>query len=105
MGANRQEQVTVAQCKGLASRVAREESVRREQRALRMGVTEARNDEHSRRTKADLAEVYSPRKVTATGARMAMRVGDAMDLTIGWDFRRRDHQEEAWNYVRTYPPC
>ena len=38
--------------------------------------------------KVDVAEVYSPSRITAEARKFGMTVGKAMDLTTGWDFRR-----------------
>jgi len=35
----------------------------------------------------DIAEIYSPARVTAYAKKMGLQSGEAMDLTTGWDFR------------------
>ena len=43
----------------------------------------------------DVCEVFSPPRVTAEAARFGMSVGDAMDLTTGWDFSIPEHRHKA----------
>ena len=52
----------------------------------------------------DLAEIYSPPRVTSEGKKFGLNPGEAMDLTTGWDFRRSDHRAEAKEYIRTMKP-
>ena len=56
------------------------------------------------RISVDLAEFYSPPRTTAQGEKMGLKVGEAMDLTTGWDFRRPDHRERAREYRRKHRP-
>ena len=48
-----------------------------------------------RRVSIDVMEVHSPQRVTAEGARMGLSVGEAMDLTTGWDFTRAEDRQKA----------
>ena len=49
----------------------------------------------------DVAEVYSPPRITAEAKRMHLRPGFALDFTVfdefgeRWDFRRTDHRQRA----------
>jgi len=52
----------------------------------------------------DVAELYSPPRVTRTAGRMGLVPGEAMDLITGWDFTLARHREAAWNYVETHKP-
>ena len=52
----------------------------------------------------DIAEIYSPKRVTAAAAMIGLRAGLAMDLTNGWDFRIAKHREAAERYVREVKP-
>ena len=52
----------------------------------------------------DVAEVYSPPRVTAMEEKMGLVTGDAMDLTTGWDFTLEQHREAAVKYVKTMRP-
>ena len=52
----------------------------------------------------DLAEVYSPKRVTAEGEKMGLRIGEAMDLTTVWDFRKQEDRDRAWRYVKESKP-
>ncbi len=52
----------------------------------------------------DVAEVYSPRRVTAEAKKWGLRPGDAMDLTNGWDFTLKRHRGAAKKYVKEARP-
>ena len=39
-----------------------------------------------RRISVDIAEMYSPPRVTAEAKKFGMQIWEAMDLAIGWDF-------------------
>ena len=52
----------------------------------------------------DVAEVYSPPRVTEEATRWGLKKGEAMDLTTGWDFTDKRHQEAAMRYVRRVQP-
>ena len=52
----------------------------------------------------DIAEVYSPKRVTLEAAKYGLQPGEAMDLTTGWDFREERHREAARKYVRIMKP-
>ena len=36
----------------------------------------------------DMCEVFSPPRVSVEAEKFGMQVGDAMDLTTGWDFNK-----------------
>ncbi len=36
--------------------------------------------------RVDMAEIYSPPRVTKEGQRWELKAGEAMDFTTGWDF-------------------
>ena len=44
---------------------------------------------------ADIAEIYSPERVTAEAHKFGLRPGEALDLVTGWDFNRQAHREAA----------
>ena len=48
----------------------------------------------------DVAEVFSPPRVTAEAEKWGLKAGDAMDLTTGWDFNLERHREAAKEYIR-----
>ena len=54
--------------------------------------------------RVDVAEVYSPVRVTGYAKEYGLKPGKAMDLTTGWDFRRKDHRDMALQYVREDKP-
>ena len=54
--------------------------------------------------RVDIAEVYSPTRVTGYAEKYGLKPGEAMDLTTGWDFRRKEHRETAIEYVRRVKP-
>ena len=56
------------------------------------------------RSQVDVAEIYSPARVTTAAKLIGLRAGLAMDLTNGWDFTRRSHREAAERYVREVKP-
>ena len=61
----------------------------------------------------DVVEAYSPPRVTIEAKKFGLKAGEAWDLTTGWDFKRKDHQEAADKYQREVkllvligsPPC
>ena len=52
----------------------------------------------------DIAEIYSPVRVTGEAAKFGLKPGEAMDLTTGWDFRLPRHREAAREYQRRCKP-
>ena len=52
----------------------------------------------------DIAEIYSPPRVTTVALKFGMKTGLAMDLTTGWDFTRQEHREAAKEYRRRVKP-
>ena len=51
-----------------------------------------------------MCEIFSPPRVTAEASKYGMSVGDAMDLTTGWDFNIAEHQDLAERYVDQRKP-
>ena len=47
----------------------------------------------------DVAEVYSPPRVTAEAIRMKLKAGEAMDITTGWDFNLEEIRRKAEEYI------
>ena len=60
--------------------------------------------------KADLAEVYSPPRVTEVAKELGMRQGFALDLTVPtpsgyvWDFAKRNCRRRALESIRSVKP-
>ena len=54
--------------------------------------------------RVDIAEVYSPPRVTVQARRFQLQPGEAMDLTTGWDFRRAEDKRRAEQYVHEQKP-
>ena len=52
----------------------------------------------------DLCEVFSPPRVGKEAIKFGMKVGDAMDLTTGWDFNKAEDRERADIFVDEYEP-
>ena len=52
----------------------------------------------------DMAEMYSPPRVTKKGQEMGLKTGGAMGLTTGWDFRRQADRDRAWEYIGKHRP-
>ena len=52
----------------------------------------------------DVAEVFSPHRVTAQAEKFGLKAGDAWDLTTGWDFNRPAHGRAAERYVDQKKP-
>ena len=57
-----------------------------------------------RRLSVDVMEMYSPPRVTLQGEKCGLKIGEAMDLTTGWDFRRLEDQQKALKYIDEYKP-
>ncbi len=83
------------------------EEARAEKRKGEVAEDEAENEEDQRQAKrhrtfetgtvaalrklsVDIAEIYSPPRVTVEGEKWRLRPGEAMDLTTGWDFRNAE---------------
>ena len=47
----------------------------------------------------DVCEVFSPPRVGTEAAKLGMKVGDAMDLTTGWDFNIPEHRRKEEEYI------
>ena len=56
------------------------------------------------RLSVDIAEMYSPPRVTREAAKFGMKVGEAMDLTTGWDFTKDEHKNMALKYIEDHTP-
>jgi hypothetical protein len=52
----------------------------------------------------DIAEVYSPPRITKQATKMGLTPGLAMDLNTGWDFRLERHKEACRRYVAEVKP-
>ena len=57
---------------------------------------------HIRRSSHEvhMTEVYSPPRVTDEGKKWGLNIAEAMDLTTGWDSRKADHRNKAWEYIK-----
>ena len=56
------------------------------------------------RISVDVAELYSPPRVTEEAKKFGLSAGAAFDLTTGWDFRLERDRNLAKEYVRTHKP-
>ena len=54
--------------------------------------------------KVDMCEVFSPPRVGPEAAKFGLDVGDAMDLTTGWDFNKAEDRRRAEEYVDKEEP-
>ena len=43
----------------------------------------------------DVAEIYSPPRVTKEAESLGLKIGEAMDFTTGWDFRLEADRKRA----------
>ena len=57
-----------------------------------------------RQIQIDVAEIYSPPRVTKMAEKMGLKAGEAMDLITGWDFTLQRHREAAMEYVKRVKP-
>ena len=60
---------------------------------------------HLQKSGVDVAEVYSPPRVTKRAHLHGLRPGFALDLTTGWDFNLAKHRSEALRLVREHRPA
>ena len=51
-----------------------------------------------------VVEVYSPPRVTARAKQYGFTPGGALDLSTGWDFRKKNHQQSALRLIRDLQP-
>ena len=63
---------------------------------------ERRLEEEIRRI--DIAEVFSPPRVTEIAKEFGLKPGDAMDLTTGWNFSNPEHQKKAEDLIEQRKP-
>ena len=54
--------------------------------------------------RVDVAEIYSPVRVTEECNKFGLKPGEAMDLMTGWDFRRPEDKDRALRYIREEKP-
>ena len=52
----------------------------------------------------DVAEAYSPPRVTEHAKKYGLVAGEAMDLTTGWDFSKECNRQRAREYLETQKP-
>ena len=52
----------------------------------------------------DVAEVFSPPRVSSEAAKFGLMAGEAMDLTTGWGFNRKEDRDKAEEYVGKVKP-
>ena len=52
----------------------------------------------------DMCEVFSPPRVGKEARRYGLQPGEAMDLTTGWNFKLKSHQEMAEQYIEEHKP-
>ena len=58
----------------------------------------------SQMLRVDVVEAYSPPRVTLEAKDVGLKAGEAWDLTNGWDFTKKDHQEQAESYLDKQKP-
>ena len=62
------------------------------------------------KTKSDIAEAYSPPRLTSEGRNFNLRCGFSFDITVPdadgtvWDFSRRSCRKKAWNRLQSERP-
>ena len=54
--------------------------------------------------KVDVAEMYSPPRVTEVAKRFKLKAGEAIDLSAGWDFRKRRTVRRLRSTLRSASP-
>ena len=52
----------------------------------------------------DVSEVFSPPRVGKEAIKFGLEVGDAMDLTTGWDFNKEEHRVMAEERLEKQKP-
>ena len=74
---------------------------------------EAPTDEHGfpmisglveRLLSVDVTEVFPPPRVTVHAKKFGLKVGEAYDLSTGWDFRIPSHRAAAYKHVQGEKP-
>ena len=56
------------------------------------------------RVSVDIAEMYSPPRITEEAQRFGLKPGEAMDLSTGWDFSKVEDRNKAWRYLHEKQP-
>ena len=59
---------------------------------------------HLNHLSVDVAEVFSPPRVTSQAEKMGLRAGEAMDVSTGWDFNLPADRKRAWDYLEKFKP-
>ena len=54
--------------------------------------------------RVDVAEAFSPPRVTEEAKKFGLAAGEAMDLSTGWDFTRERDRQRARQYVEEHMP-
>ena len=49
--------------------------------------------------RVDVAEAFSPPRVTVQAKKFGLKAGEAWDLTTGWDFNIPGHRQKVEEYV------
>ena len=52
----------------------------------------------------EIAEMYSPPRVTKESRKFGIQAGEAMDLSTGWDFRKQEDRDRAIRYIDNEKP-
>ena len=52
----------------------------------------------------DVTEVFSPPRVTSQAEKFGLKIGEAYDLTTGWDFKLKAHRDAVYQHVRDEKP-
>ena len=52
----------------------------------------------------DVAEVYSPPRVTVEASKFGLKPGSAMDLRTGYDFTKKEDRDRAWRKLEEEKP-
>jgi len=53
----------------------------------------------------DVGEVYSPPRITKEAKKQGLKGQIALDLSTGWDFRRREHRQQALQLIAKRRPA
>lgn len=60
---------------------------------------------HLKNFREHAGEVYSPPRVTATAKAQGLKAGLALDLSTGWDFRKKEHRRLALKLINEKRPA
>ena len=81
-----------------------EDAQQEEQKSIHEAISRFEKIKDEEKLQVDVAELFSPPRVTITAKEFGLKAGMAMDLTNGWDFSLPRHRAAAEKYIKVFKP-